>query len=101
MTYNAEMKLATLQQRLRPLCAATGIQRLGVFGSVARGDDNPTSDVDVIVRFKKPVGMFDLIALEERIETILGRPVDLGTEASLHPLIRDNVQRDLKIVYEE
>lgn len=95
------MELGTLQQKLRPLCVESGISRLGVFGSVARGDDNALSDIDLIVKFKDPVGMFDLIGVEERMEKLLGRAVDLGTEASLHPLIIENVKRDLKIIYEE
>ena len=78
----------------------TNIAMLGVFGSVARGEDNATSDIDLLVRFKKPVGLFELIGIEERLETILGRPVDLATAAGLHPLIKTNVQRDLKIIYE-
>lgn len=42
----------------------------------------------------------EMIGIEERFEMILGRPVDLGTEAGLHPLIKANVQKDLKIIYE-
>ena len=90
-----------MKQELRPLCVETNVKRLGVFGSVAKGDDHPASDVDLIVQFKHPVGMFELIEFEERVEKLLGRSVDLGTEASLHPLIRTNVIRDLKIIYEE
>lgn len=94
------MKLALLKRKLAPLCAQAGVTTLGVFGSVARGDDNPKSDVDLLARFKTPVGMFELLDLEERIAAALGRPVDLGTEASLHPLIRERVNKDLKIIYE-
>ena len=78
----------------------TNIAMLGVFGSVARGEDNATSDIDLLVRFKKPVGLIEMIGIEERLEKILGRPVDLGTEAGLHPLIEANVHKDLKIIYE-
>ena len=73
---------------------------LGVFGSVARGEDNASSDIDLVVRFKNPVGLLDLIGIEERFEKALGRPVDLGTEASLHPLIKANVAKELKVLYE-
>jgi uncharacterized protein len=100
--YNTNvMELATLKQKLRPLCVETNVKRLGVFGSVARGDENEKSDVDLIVQFRNPIGMFELMDFEERAEKALGRPVDIGTEAGLHPLIRDNVNKDLKIIYEE
>lgn len=83
------------------MCAQAGITTLGVFGSVARGDDNPDeSDVDLLARFKTPVGMFELLDLEVRIAEALGRPIDLSTEGSLHPLIRERVKKDLKIIYE-
>jgi len=95
------MELARLQQELRPLCIETGIERLGVFGSVARGEDGAESDIDLVVSFENPVGIFELIDLEERLEKIIGRSVDLGTLAGLHPLIKDNVERDLKIIYEK
>ena len=95
------MKFIVLEKRLRQLCLDARIERLGVFGSVARGDTNADSDIDLLASFKDPIGLFQLIDLEERMEKILGRPVDLGTEASLHPLIRDDVYRDLTIIYEE
>jgi predicted nucleotidyltransferase len=94
------MKLALLKRRLEPLCTEAGISRLGVFGSVARRDDRPESDVDLLVQFKRPVGMFELIGLEQRMADVLGQPVDLGTENSLHPLLRQRVLDDLKIIYE-
>lgn len=94
------MELATLKQKLRPLCIASNVKRLSVFGSVARGDEHPASDVDLIVQFRNPIGMFELMDFEEQVKDLLARPVDLGTEASLHPLIRENVNKDSKIIYE-
>jgi len=94
------MELATLSRKLGPLCIETGIDRLCVFGSVARGEDTKLSDIDLIARFGKPVGLMGLIDIERRMKELLDRPVDLGTEASLHPLIRERVEKDLKIIYE-
>lgn len=94
------MELAILRQKLRPLCIESGIDRLGVFGSVARGEDTALSDIDLIARFRQPVGLMHLIGIEQQMKELLGRRVDLGTEASLHPLIRANVHKDMKIIYE-
>ena len=100
--YNCrDVKLEALQEKLKPLCVQAGVRRLGVFGSTARGDDGPTSDVDLVVTFREQVSMFDLMALEERMSNLLDRPVDLATDKGLHPLIRDNVSRELRIIYEE
>lgn len=94
------MNLATIREQIRPICVDMDIEMLGVFGSVARGDDDAASDIDLLVRFKKPVGLLDLIEIEERFAKALGRTVDLGTEASLHPLIKANVAEELKVLYE-
>ena len=94
------MEVAVLKMQMQPICLEEDIEMLGVFGSFARGEDNAASDIEMLVRFKKPVGLMEMIGIEERFEMILGRPVDLGTEAGLHPLIKANVQKDLKIIYE-
>ena len=74
---------------------------LGIYGSVARGEDTPNSDVDLLVRLSKPVGFAEFIALEDTFKEIFGRNVDLATESSLHPLIRKNVLADLQVIYEK
>ncbi len=95
------MNLESVLNRLRQACDAKGVAMLGVFGSVARGEDNADSDIDLLVRLGKPVGFVEFIALEDTFKEIFGRNVDLATEASLHPLIRKNVLADLKVIYEK
>ena len=94
------MDLEQKMQKIREICRENGIAMLGVFGSVARGEDTPESDVDLLVKLGKPVGLVEFIRLEDRFVEVFGRKVDLATEDSLHPLIRDNVLNDLKILYE-
>jgi uncharacterized protein len=95
------MNLEPVMNRLRVACQANDIAMLGIFGSVARGEDAPNSDVDLLVRLNKPVGFVEFIRLEDTFKEIFGRNVDLATESSLHPLIRNNVLADLKIIYEK
>lgn len=95
------MIIEPMMNKLRDVCAAKDVAMLGIFGSVARGDDSPDSDIVMLVRLSKPVGFVDFIALEDTFREILGRRVDLATEASLHPLIRKNVLADLKVIYEK
>ena len=73
---------------------STGIKSLVLFGSVARGESRPDSDVDILVEFNRPVGLFGLIALQQRLEELLGCPVDLGTPDSLKDRIRSRVMED-------
>ena len=67
---------------LTPFCRENGIQRLEVFGSVARGQARRGSDVDLIATFKEPVGL-RFFALSEAMAAILGVPVDLLTRESV------------------
>ena len=71
-----------------------GVEELLVFGSVARGEARPDSDVDLMVRFSRPTGVFTLVHLKDCLESIIGRPVDLVTEAGLRPWMRDSVRKE-------
>lgn len=73
-----------LQQRF-------GVVSLRIFGSVARDEAGPDSDVDILVEFSGPVSLFLLADLQEFLTEALGRPVDVGTEASLRPRMREAV----------
>jgi predicted nucleotidyltransferase len=68
-----------------------GVKRLAIFGSVARDEAGPESDVDVLVEFDKPVGIFEFLDLKTRLEELLGRPVDLATENGLKRQLRDRI----------
>lgn len=68
-----------------------GVKRLALFGSVARGEARVDSDVDLLVEFDRPVGLFGLVALQLRLEELLGCPVDVGTLDSLKAPIRSRV----------
>ena len=94
------MDLAALREKVTPVCKASNIKMLGVFGSVARGEDSPASDIDLLAKFNKPIGFIELFDIEQKLGAVLGRRVDLGTEGSLHPLIKAGVKKDLHIVYE-
>jgi uncharacterized protein len=68
-----------------------GATDLRVFGSVARRQARRRSDLDLLVRFDRPVGLLARAEFKERVSRLLGRPVDLTTEQSLHWLIRPQV----------
>ena len=67
---------------------------LRVFGSMARGEESPESDLDIIVEMKKGSSLLDIISIKQDIEELLGRKVDVVTEASISPYIRNNVLRE-------
>lgn len=78
-----------------------GIQHLSLFGSVARGDAEADSDVDLVAEFD-PAARMDLIrlvGLERRIGEALGRIVEILAEPVENPRLRANVERDRRIAF--
>ncbi|MEO8397057.1 MAG: nucleotidyltransferase family protein [Chloroflexota bacterium] len=71
-----------------------GAYNIRVFGSAARGEARPDSDIDLLVDFKPGYGLIDRIALMQDLEDLLGRHVDVVRERSLRERIRTNVLKD-------
>ncbi|NJK55713.1 MAG: nucleotidyltransferase family protein [Pleurocapsa sp. SU_5_0] len=71
-----------------------GVKSLMVFGSVARDEARTDSDVDLLVEFDHPVGLFTFVRLKRYLEQILESSVDLGTPDSLKPYLREPVFRE-------
>ena len=67
------------------------VASLAIFGSVARGEAGPNSDVDLLVEFTRPVGMFHFLEVKEYLESILGRTVDLATRDALKRQFREAI----------
>jgi predicted nucleotidyltransferase len=70
---------------------ALGVLSLSIFGSVARDEAGPASDVDVLMEHGPGLSLFDYAGIQIRLEEILSRPVDLATADALKPRIRDRV----------
>jgi len=68
-----------------------GVKSLAIFGSVARNEARPDSDVDILVEFARPVGLFEFVDLKDYLERLLECQVDLGTPASLKPRLHKQV----------
>lgn len=87
-----------VRRRRRDLIAAAaahGVQNLRVFGSVARGEDRPDSDVDLLADLPPGLSLFGLGRLEADLEAILTTRVDLIPATDLKPGVRKRVERDL------
>ena len=87
-----------LKSQKEDLTKEFGVKSLQLFGSVARDEATSSSDVDLLVEFNRPTGYFGLFSLQDYLEKLLGCSVDLGTENSLRPRIKENVMRDLVYV---
>jgi predicted nucleotidyltransferase len=83
--------IATHREQLQGL----GVKSLTLFGSVARDEARPDSDVDLLVEFNRDVGLFEFIELRLYLEDILGCSVDLGTQDALREHLREPVLKDV------
>jgi predicted nucleotidyltransferase len=73
------------------------VKSLAIFGSYARGDQQPTSDVDVLVEFEEPIGGFAFVGLADHLEELLGVKVDLLTPEMIRKnlLLKKSIEEDL------
>lgn len=83
--------LANHQEQLKAL----GVKSLRLFGSVARDEARPDSDVDFLVEFSIEASLFDLFGVRHYLEDILGCDIDLGTEDALREHLREPVLKDV------
>lgn len=79
------------REDINRIAAAHGAQNVRVFGSVRRGEANSSSDLDLLVEMSEGRSLFDLIALGDELEEALGVEVDVVTEGSLSPYLRDRI----------
>lgn len=85
--------LARLQEHREEL-AGMGIRYLAVFGSVARDEAGPDSDVDILVEVERPAGLLRFAHLQNYLETVLGREVDLVPTDSVRPQLESRISRE-------
>ena len=87
-------------ERLREVCVRYGVASLEVFGSVARGEDGPDSDVDLLYVLKPGVRLgFDLFGLEDDLAEVFGRKVDLVSRRAINKYLREQVLADARELY--
>ncbi len=94
------ISLQETKEKIIPILKQANASFAGIFGSYARGEEKPTSDLDVLVKFCTPKTLLEFVRLERRLSEIMGVKIDLVTEEFLSPYIRPEALRDLQILYE-
>lgn len=84
-------QLKKLSGQVGPILREHGVVRASVFGSLARGEAEPESDVDFLVAFEEGRSLLDLSALRIDLMNALGREVDVVTPKGLHPKMKDRI----------
>ena len=92
---------AGAEKDLARICARYRVRELAVFGSAARGELRPDSDVDLLVVFdaEARVGLITLGRLQRELADVFGRPVDLVPRDGLKPGLKDEVLADARTLY--
>lgn len=86
--------VVSLAERARPVLLRYGVRRASVFGSYARGEAGPASDLDLLVELPTGASLLDLVALEQDLTDVLGVTVQATTLRALHPIVRERAQHD-------
>lgn len=94
----SEEIINVLSHELPRLRTEYGVEKLGVFGSVGRGEESAESDLDLLVSFSRPISLFPFLQLEKELSTITGRQVDLVTEGGLKDVVREQVMSSVSYV---
>lgn len=93
------MTLKEVREKIHLVLEENPVEYIGVFGSVARGEASPESDVDVLVKFSGRPTFAAYLKLDESLRRQLGREVDLVTEGAVNKFLRPCIERDLKMIY--
>lgn len=88
--------LQSKRQEIMQIAARNGAYNVRVFGSAARGDARPDSDIDFLVSLEANRSLLDLARLLRELQTLLNHPVDVVTEAGLRPRIRPQVLKEAR-----
>jgi len=83
--------VTSIRDQVVPILRDRGIVRAGIFGSYAKGEEEPGSDLDLLVELPPGSTLFDLVGLQLDLADRLGIEVDAHTYRSLHPLLRDRI----------
>jgi len=87
-------------KKLTSILLSYGAKKISVFGSHARGETSPGSDVDIIVEFLGRKSLFDIVGIEQELSEALDIKIDLLTEKFISPYLIDKIKKEMVVIYE-
>jgi len=93
-------RLKQIKETVIPIFEQYGIRQAGVFGSYARGDEHPGSDIDFLIHLGKPIDLVQFIRLKAQLQDALGKRIDLVTDDTIIPYFEPEIRKDLISIYE-
>lgn len=92
-------QLTENMEQVTALCNKYHVKTLRVFGSVARGESNAKSDIDLLATFSQPISLLQMVGLERELSVLVGRKVDLVTKQSVSPYLRTRIMKESRPIY--
>jgi len=93
------MTPAEIEKKVIDVLGKYNTRHIGIFGSFARGEAGPGSDLDLLVDFKERKSLLTLVRIERELSEAIGMKVDLLTEQAISPYLIDTIKSELKVVY--
>lgn len=95
------MTINQIRQKATPIFNEYGITYAGLFGSFSRGNETQKSDIDIMIKLGKPIGMFSYMRFINTLEGTLKRKVDIMTENSINKHVKPYALREMVTIYEK
>ena len=80
-----------IKDKVVPILKEAGVTRSSIFGSYVRGETKKGSDIDILIDAPKGMGLFDFVGLQQELEKVLGKKVDLGEYSTIKPRIKNQI----------
>ena len=94
-----QIKSDKMIQKIVSILVRHGAIRVSIFGSYARGEAAPGSDIDIIVEFSQRKSLLEIVGIEQELSETLGRTVDLLTEKAISPYLIERINRERVVIY--
>lgn len=94
------MTMQAIKKKIIPILKRQGVTKAALFGSCTRNEMKKRSDIDILVNLKKNKTLLDLVGLKLELEEKLDRKVDVLTYDGIHPLLKDIILNEQKVIYE-
>lgn len=92
------MNLKDIKKVISPILEKYNVRRASLFGSIVRNETTSESDIDILVELPEEASLLDLAGLKIELEERLGRKVDVLTYASLHPLLKERILSEQRVI---
>lgn len=89
-----------LFKKIISLIKKHGVKKVAIFGSYARGEEKPKSDIDILVEFSERKSLLEHVKIERELSEAVGIKVDLLTEKAVSPYLIDRIRKEMKVIYQ-